>query len=205
MDRRAFFRTGLNKASKVAVQEIDERVNARAAQWIRPPYALEEFDFLLACTRCDKCIEACPYQVIFSLSARLGAQVAGTPALDLLNKGCQVCNDWPCVKACEPKALKLPEAKDAARHSLPNIAVAEINTQTCLPYSGPECGACAHRCPVPGAILWNDSKPMIDQDKCNGCVLLREDCIVEPKAIGIKSIYRAYPDAGTDTQVALMK
>ena len=69
-----------------------------------PPFAVDELDFLLACTRCDKCIEACPHDVLFKLPARTGLQAAGTPAMDLLNRGCHLCRDWPCVAACEPDA-----------------------------------------------------------------------------------------------------
>ncbi len=193
MDRRSFFKVGLNKVSKTAVKIADEHVNQRALHWIRPPFALDELDFLITCTRCDKCIEACPHDVIFKLPARLGVQVTGTPAMDLLNKACHLCDNWPCVQACEPAALKLPEkhkeGEQDGSHSLPVLAKAVINTGTCLPYIGPECGACADSCPVPGALLWNGAKPLIDNSKCIGCGLCRQVCVVEPRAINIISIY----------------
>ncbi|MFQ5660912.1 MAG: 4Fe-4S dicluster domain-containing protein [Gammaproteobacteria bacterium] len=189
MDRRKFFKSGLDKVSRTAVKEIDARVKEQATRWIRPPYALDELEFLLACTRCDKCIEACPHQVIFSLPARLGAQVAGTPALDLLNKGCRLCEEWPCVMACEPKALLFPAPSPL--RPLPQLASAAINTQSCLPYHGPECGACAGSCPVPGALIWDGARPRIDPGKCIGCGLCRENCIVDPKAIDIRSLHRS--------------
>ena len=192
MDRRAFFKAGFDGISKAAVQVADEHVSQRAISWIRPPYALDELEFLLACTRCDKCIEACPHDVIFKLPARLGMQVTGTPALDLINKACHLCEDWPCVKACEPKVLQFPEQKKEERkeevRSLLKLAHAEINTQTCLPYNGPECGACANSCPVPGALLWDMEKPHIDQEKCTGCGLCRDACVVNPKAVNIRSL-----------------
>ena len=190
MDRRGFFKAGVKKVSETAIEVIESRVNERAKRWIRPPYALDELEFLLACTRCDKCVEACPHHVIFTLSARLGAQVVGTPAMDLVNKGCRLCEDWPCVEACEPKALMFPEISEQDELPLPHIAIAEINTETCLPYNGPECGACASSCPVPGALLWDGPKPVIDPDKCTGCALCREVCIVDPKAIEIRSLNR---------------
>lgn len=188
MDRRSFFKASIDKVSKTAVKVADAHVAQRAEHWIRPPYALDELEFLLACTRCDKCIEACPHDVIFKLPARLGAQVVGTPALDLLNKACHLCNDWPCVKVCEPQALQLPEVSEDEKSPLPQLAVAEINTQTCLPYQGPECGACASSCPVPGALLWDETRPYINAEKCTGCSLCREACIVEPKAINIMNV-----------------
>ncbi len=151
------------------------------------PFALDELEFLLACTRCGECEEACPHGVIFTLSPRLGAQVAATPALDLLHKGCHLCEDWPCISACEPQALKRAEPDDDSPPSMPMLAMAEIDTRTCLPFTGPECGACRGSCPVPGAMEWDMDKPHIVGDRCIGCALCWQACIVEPKAIGIRS------------------
>ena len=195
MDRREFFKAGLQKATKTAVQIADETVAQRASHWLRPPFAQAELEFLLACTRCDKCIEACPHDVIFNLPARLGAQVAGTPAMDILNKGCHLCDDWPCVNACEPKALQLPVLDEDVAPPLPKLAYAEINTSSCLPYQGPECGACKPACPVPGAMTWDREKPQINPEFCTGCGLCREACIVEPKAVNISSLYSEYQEA----------
>lgn len=189
MDRRDFFRLGLDKAGQTAVRLVDESVSQRARRWLRPPFAQPELEFLLACTRCDKCVEACPHEVIFKLPARLGARVVGTPALDILNKGCHLCADWPCVKACEPDALKLPVTDDDEELPLPKLARAQINTSSCLPYLGPECGACKPACPVPGALVWDREKPRIDPELCTGCGLCREACVVEPKAVNISSLY----------------
>ena len=191
MDRRTFFRLGIQKASKEAARGAESHVNQRASYWIRPPYALDELEFLLACTRCGECIKACPHQVVFGLSARLGAQVAATPALDLSNKGCHLCDDWPCVTACEPGALTRPSPETDRSIGLPLFAFADIHTGDCLPYSGPECGACQGSCPVPGALVWEHEKPHIDPDHCIGCGLCREACVTEPKAVGIRSRYLA--------------
>lgn len=188
MDRRAFFRKALRKTGESVVNHADASARLHAARWIRPPFALDELEFLLACTRCSDCFDACAYQVIFPLPAKLGAQVLGTPAMDLLNKSCHMCTDWPCVTACDADALRLPKVDEDKPPSLPRMAVTWIDTDTCLPYSGPECGACASSCPVPGALQWELEKPRINQLVCTGCALCREACIVEPKAIGVKSV-----------------
>jgi ferredoxin-type protein NapG len=198
MDRRAFFKLGAEKISKTAVKLVDDKVNQRASHWIRPPYALDELEFLLACTRCDKCIEACPHDVVFKLPAKLGVQVVGTPAMDLLNKGCHLCKDWPCVEACEPRALQFPEVEEGEVLPLAKLAYAEINTQTCLPYSGPECGACESSCSVEGALKWDMTKPYIDPELCTGCGLCREACIVDPKAVNIKSLLQQQTESEFD-------
>lgn len=186
MDRRDFFRRGFGKAAEVAVKTVDKRVAERAKHWIRPPGAIAELDFLLACTRCNACIEACPHDVIFPLSARLGADVVNTPALDLLKKGCHLCDDWPCVNVCETKALTfIDDEADNKQSEVNKFANAEINESLCLPFSGPECGACVSICPVEGALTLEQEKPVIDQASCMGCALCREVCIVEEKAIEI--------------------
>ena len=190
MDRRAFFGLAIKRISKTIVKIVDDKINERASRWVRPPYAIEEMEFLLACTRCDKCITACPYNVIFRLSAKQGMQTAGTPAMDLLNKGCHLCNDWPCVTVCESGALCFSVTEEGEKPALKKIAHAEINKQSCLPYKGPECGACASSCPIPGALLWDMNKPEINSEICVGCGLCREICIVESKAITIHSLHQ---------------
>ena len=211
MDRRSFFRSAIKKGGdsvgKAVVKAADAKVKKQASRWIRPPFAIHELEFLLACSRCTDCIEACPHQVIFGLSPRVGIKAAGTPAMDLLNKGCHLCADWPCVMACDTGALKRPEEEtekpeadennseaenglaepDKQKPVLPKLAIASIDENTCLPFSGPECGACLHSCPVDGALGLDRATPVIDQLLCTGCGLCRESCITEPKAITIRS------------------
>jgi ferredoxin-type protein NapG len=201
--RRAFFRRAAGKAAKHVVEEADARVQARASRWIRPPWAKPELEFMLACTRCDACIKACPHHVIFPLPASYGADVALTPALDVLSGGCHLCEDWPCVSACEPAALRLPEMETGPSEGVeggegvprlfPRLAHAEINTADCLPYQGPECGACEGSCPVPGALIWDDYRPRIDMAHCVGCGLCRAACIADPSAVLLSSLFSKEP------------
>jgi len=191
MDRREFFKRGLGRAAEKAVKIVDDKVAQRAVRWIRPPFAIPELEFLLACTRCDACIKACPYDVIFPLSPSNGAEVMNSPALDLLNKGCHLCDDWPCVNACETGALKMvvPEPDNeqelAVVSQLPKLAKVRIDEDTCLPYLGPECGACASACSVEGALLWQMERPTINEEICTGCAMCREACITSPNSVNI--------------------
>ncbi|MFQ5438741.1 MAG: hypothetical protein ACE5DK_07920 [Paracoccaceae bacterium] len=159
---------------------------ARNLRWVRPPFARPEVDFLRLCTKCTDCADACSHDVIFRLSASVGDMAQGTPALDLLNRGCHLCDGFPCVGACETGALGFPET-DSAPLPRPNLATCEVSAEACFAYDGPECGACADSCPVPGALTWLDAtKPRINPALCIGCALCREACIVSPKAISVK-------------------
>ncbi len=183
MKRRELFKLGAQKTAQAALDYAAGKIGGRAGNWIRPPFAVDELDFLLDCTRCDKCIEACPHDVLFKLPAGHGLEITGTPAMDLLVRGCRMCGDWPCVKACEPGVLKLPKTEDDTPPPLPKLALVRIDTEACLPYLGPECGACKDSCPVPGALQWQGTKPVIDAQACTGCALCREACIVDPSAV----------------------
>jgi ferredoxin-type protein NapG len=198
LSRRRFFKRGIDRLAKTGVEAIEQRVEQKSRHWIRPPFARPELDFLLACTRCDACIEACPHNVIFPLPFSRGAEVAATPALDLLNRGCQLCEDWPCVQACGEGALLLPEVAEDADGELAAAAESErvlppalsrvvIDTTVCLPYNGPECGACKGSCPIPDTLQWQGEKPVINSASCVGCALCREACIVDPKAVMVSS------------------
>ena len=184
MDLRELFTLGWRKAAGNGAAR-------RSRRWIRPPHALPEPEFLIKCTGCGDCISACPHDVAFALPAGSGLQAETRPALDLLNRGCNLCDGWPCVTACEAGALVRPDPAGEAPTALPRLALVEIDTDTCLAYLGPECGACAHACPVPGALEWEGGiRPVVKTDICTGCALCREACIVEPKAIRVSAYVR---------------
>ena len=200
MERRAFFKTAVQDLAKAVVHGIEMRVEQKAARWVRPPYAKPELDFLLACTRCDKCIEACTPGVLFRLSARVGPEVAATPAMDLLHKGCHMCSDWPCVTACEPRALLRPDPQQGTPFPI-RLAQIHIDKQQCLPYTGPECGACGSVCPLPGALHWLVGKPSVNETLCTGCALCREACPTQPKAVLVKPLPSSKADGDAQGDV----
>lgn len=208
--RRSFFSTLARKTVDFTVRVADAQAIEQGTNWMRPPFALDELQFLLACTRCGACKGACPQGTITILADRRGLKVAGTPVLDLLNKACHLCAGWPCVAACEPEALKLPLREEPPEGApevespppLPRLADVRIDTQTCLPHTGPGCGACAHICPVPGALVWNQCKPYIVPQLCIGCALCREACIVEPKAILVQSRHKAVTEQSSLIEIA---
>lgn len=204
ISRRSFFSSLIRKTTDFAVRVVDAQVGTQGMNWIRPPFALDELQFLSACTRCNACIDACPHGAILPIASLHGLRVMGTPVLDLQNNACHLCADWPCVAACEPGALKLPVQEEGSAPPLPRLADAGIDNQACLPHFGQECNACASSCPVPGAIVWNQSKPYIVPQLCAGCSLCREACILKPKAVLVKAHYKKTAVAiSTEKQIPL--
>lgn len=176
--RREFLRGILNKAGTLAADEARRRLPRAAPPFIRPPGAIEENEFLALCTKCGDCVPACPHGTVFLLGEGRG-EATQTPALDLLQQACHLCEDFPCIAACEPEALRPVEA-EALR-----FAQIRIDRATCLPYLGPECGVCAAVCPVPGALILEDTRPVINRDVCTGCSVCRQACVVTPSAISV--------------------
>ena len=104
--RRHFFSKVLKKTGGITINEVERQAEKVARRYVRPPGASTELDFLSHCTRCGECIPACPHGTIFPLGAHTGVAV-NTPALDLINKACHLCDDFPCISACETDALNL--------------------------------------------------------------------------------------------------
>lgn len=141
---------------------------------LRPPGAVNEESFLENCTRCDACIEACPHDAIVHAPVRF-RQAAGTPMINALTSPCRMCNDFPCIAACEPKVLRmdLPKA----------IGTARIDMQTCLAYQNSFCTVCSEQCPVQGAIELTNGKPRIVEQKCTGCGICQHVCPAPQNAV----------------------
>lgn len=141
---------------------------------LRPPGAIEEEAFLAGCTRCEACIQACPHQAIVHAPLRF-RRAAGTPMIDAIQQPCWMCQDFPCISACEPAVLRLDAAK--------RIGIARIDTVTCLPHQGSACTVCSEQCPVPGAIALTDGRPRIVEDVCTGCGVCQFVCPAPHNAV----------------------
>ena len=141
---------------------------------LRPPGAVAEGDFLKACTRCGDCASACPHDAIRKAPARL-REAEGTPIVDPLASPCLMCEDLPCIAACETGALRseAPAALGSAR-------VAPLD---CLNRLATPCSVCVERCPVPGAIDFVGDVPQVNERLCTGCGICQHVCPAPQNAI----------------------
>jgi len=71
---------------------------------LRPPGAVPEAQFLSMCIKCGQCLQVCPYDSI-KLEDINGKAGVGTAYIAPLERGCYLCEAFPCVLACPTGAL----------------------------------------------------------------------------------------------------
>ena len=140
----------------------------------RPPHAVPESEFVAGCTKCDACIQACPPHAIYRAPESEG-QLAGFPIIDPESQPCLMCDDLPCVPACEAGVLRF-DAPVA-------MALAKVDTVACLAFNGTVCTVCAEHCPVENALTMEAGKPVIHDDICTGCGVCQYVCPAPGNAI----------------------
>ncbi|MBF6022471.1 ferredoxin-type protein NapF [Lysobacter niastensis] len=127
-----------------------------AKQPLRPPWALDESDFLDRCTDCGACVARCPEHV-------LTRGEGGYPVFDPHLGECTFCGE--CELACEPAALS--READAAPWEL----LAEAG-DACLPRHGVVCSSCRDVCPeqaITFLVMTAVPAPAVDAARCTGC------------------------------------
>ncbi|MDX8366846.1 MULTISPECIES: 4Fe-4S dicluster domain-containing protein [Bacillaceae] len=160
---------------------------------LRPPGAAEEDEFLALCVRCGKCNQACPYD-----SIKMGTEAhgfgLGTPFIEARENPCRLCEDFPCVEVCPTTALSgINQVEDV------QMGTAIIDPEHCIAYEGVRCEVCYRECPLideaikldiylkPGDDIHAVFAPIIDVDKCVGCGICEQRCVVDnPVAIRVK-------------------
>jgi ferredoxin-type protein NapG len=75
-----------------------------AKERLRPPGAVEEDRYLTMCIKCGQCLQVCPYDSIL-LEDYDGKAGVGTAYIAPLERGCYLCEAFPCVLACPTGAL----------------------------------------------------------------------------------------------------
>ena len=170
---------------------------ARPAQALRPPGAIDEERFLGACIRCGLCVRDCPpgNLKLSTWGDGVARDVAiGTPYFEARQIPCEMCEDIPCVKACPTGALD---------HSLTDIGRAKmgvaalIDQENCLNFLGLRCDVCYRVCPVIDKAITLEMLPnqrtgrhamflpTVHSDHCTGCGKCEKSCVLETTAIRV--------------------
>lgn len=156
---------------------------------LRPPGAVEEEEFVVKCTKCGLCIEACPFGALLMVQPG-DRRPTGTPYFTMRDNPCRMCSDIPCVTTCPTGALDVSlvsdEKGDGSREldiNKTRIGLAVIDRETCIAYWGIQCDACYRICPlIDRALTVEYSRnertgkhaflaPVVHSDHCTGCGL----------------------------------
>jgi len=187
---------------------VGHPAQARPAQALRPPGALDEPDFLAACVRCGLCVRDCPPHnlKLSQFGDGVGRDVAiGTPYFVAREIPCAMCEDIPCVKACPTGALD-PALKEIEKAQM-GLAVL-IDHESCLNFLGLRCDVCYRVCPlIDSAIsLEKQSNPRSDRhamllptvhaEACTGCGKCERACVLEQPAIKVLPLDLAQGELG---------
>ncbi len=190
LSRKELLRAGAFRAkqggayvAELALERLLDRVTPHVQ---RPPGALPEIEFLVACTRCGECSTACPPGAILTLDHRAGA-ASGTPFLDVnRHRPCVLCTDAPCMPACPTGALQVIPVHDAV------MGTAKVARDQCTAWLGESCVRCSIVCPLKSAAIVVDTegRPWVDPRGCTGCGLCVAVCPTTPKSIEVEAAPR---------------
>ena len=194
-DRRGLIKQGIHFFAKPAVETVQNKIDkvnetvdkfTKRLPLLRPPGAVTERQFLQDCTRCDKCIHACPKDAIVKAPKKFGFLVMGTPYIDPMKTPCVMCDDLPCISACPDNALLPVDSPSEV-----NMGYAILDKKKCQAYGDTFCQQCIIDCPIPGAITQNrDQQPQFHKKICTGCGVCVRSCstVNIPVAIKIKPL-----------------
>lgn len=185
LDRRQLFKDMFvfmgNKVADYASKKVD-RVMPKG-DYLRPPGAVEETEFLSLCTRCDECIKVCPAKAIRRYRG-LADVAVGTPVIMPRENPCVLCNGLLCIAACKEGALKPVGPVHEVK-----MGIARINQSRCLAWGGQDCQLCYIKCPLRGdGIYQEDGKPVINEEKCTGCGVCEYACHTINNTCAIKIV-----------------
>jgi len=208
LSRRQFLQRGM--ALPLAVTAVGSLVafpflqHADAREFmLRPPGALDEKRFLGACVKCGKCAQACPYKAIRMTGPETGLAI-GTPRIIAREEPCQLCTDFPCIKACPSGALD-KSLNDIEKVRMGTAVI--VDRENCLSIRGLRCEVCYRNCPLIDKAITIEPRhnertgahtimePVVHREKCVGCGICEKSCIREKPVIVVMKTPPVQKDA----------
>lgn len=199
-ERGDFFKSLGTLFAGFVADRLEEAVTGLGPKLLRPPGALDELAFLTACTRCDKCVRACPENAILKAPPSAGLALR-SPYIDPRSIPCFLCTTLPCVAECDDGALIWPELVLASGTVLEGpkavrMGLAIVKPSLCVTWGTADrearaCRICVDRCPYPEEAIritppgeeGGLGHPEVVADACTGCGLCVFACPAEPPAI----------------------
>jgi len=137
--------------------------------YLRPPGAGDEHEFLTKCIHCGQCAQVCDFKAI-ELTPGLDPVQAGTPRIIASKAPCFLC--MKCPPVCPTGALEnVPIEKS-------DMGFAILHKDLCYTYQGTIlCRTCFEKCPMRNTalILVQGDIPVIT-DACVGCGVCEYVC-----------------------------
>lgn len=169
--RRDFLKDSVLSVAKAAqefAKESEEKTASPApvlrTDWLRPPGAVEERDFLDRCTKCGDCIDACDPGAIVCHAGD------GTPVIFADQSPCRLCEDFPCIAACATEALQ-----PVGGVSEVQMGTAVVTQRVCT--AGQGCHACVSTCPTDAlAMDFGELRLTVQAEQCVGCGICEQVC-----------------------------
>lgn len=175
---------------------------------IRPPGALDEFNFLERCIRCAECMKVCPNHALHPSFAEAGAEGLWTPVMvariGYCEPGCVLCGQVCPTGAIWEFTLKEKGWTGGASASPIRLGTAFYDRGRCLPWAmATECIVCEEWCPTtPKAIYLRPAEvvdrggetrpvrqPYVDPSLCVGCGACEHTCPVKDQpAVYVTSV-----------------
>ena len=146
------------------------------AALLRPPGALAGAQFALACSRCGRCMKACPSQCLQPLPLAAGFTNYLSPVVIPRKARCELC--MLCQEVCPTGAIARISEEQAA------IGTAVLDNRRCLAWTeGKLCLVCREQCPRQAVEIDEHKRPAINDDLCVGCGACENSCPLDEAAV----------------------